>query len=118
MTKHARLVLADAREAADELPDGTYTLGDESTIRRRTAAVMALLRAVGHVLNEVDGRHGSVHLRQAITGKWREPKPKIRVFIDGQRNALLKRYEHADTDFDFVMGTACRWRPQAATMVS
>ena len=40
------------------------------------------------------------------------------MYNSARRNALLKRYEHADTDFVIVMGTAYRWRSQAAMMVS
>ena len=40
------------------------------------------------------------------------------MYNSARRNALLKCDEHADTDFDIVIGTACRWRSQAAMMVS
>ena len=105
MTERARLVLSDAKEAAEELPHGFSDPGDESTIRRRYVAVMALLRAVGNVLNEVDGEQGPAHLQEAIAEQWRQPKPPIWDFIDGSRAAVLKRYEHPDLDFDLIMGS-------------
>ena len=106
MTKHAQLVLSDARMAAKELSETGLGSEDASTIRRRTVAVMALLRAVGNVLYEVDGPQGSAYLRQAIAEKWAEPKPPaIWAFIDGYRSALLKRYEHPETDFNLIIGT-------------
>ena len=105
MTERARLVLSDAKAAAEELPRIFYDPGDESSIRRRYVAVMALLRAVGNVLNEVDGEQGPAHLQEAIAEQWRQPKPPIWDFIDGSRAAVLKRYEHPYVDFDLVMGT-------------
>ena len=91
--------------AAKELSETGLGFEDASTIRRRTVAVMALLRAVGNVLNEVDGPQGSAYLRQAIAEKWAERKPPIWEFIDGYRSALLKRYEQPETNFDLIMGT-------------
>ena len=92
--------------AAKELSETEHGFEDASTIRRRVVAVMALLRAVGNVLNEVDGPQGSADLRQAIAEKWAEPKPPpIWEFIDGYRSALLKRYEQPETNFDLIMGT-------------
>ncbi len=106
MTERARLVLSDAKEAAGELPRIGYDPGgDESTIRRRYVAVMALLRAVGNVLNDFDGKRGPAHLQKAIAEQWQQPKPPIWDFISGYRAAVLKRYEHPYVDFDLVMGT-------------
>ncbi len=106
MTERARLVLSDAKEAAGELPRIGYDPGgDESTIRRRYVAVMALLRAVGNVLKDFDGERGPTHLQKAIAEQWQQPKPPIWDFIDGSRAAVLKRYEHPDLDFDLVMGS-------------
>lgn len=105
MTKHARLVLEDAKAAADELPSGESGPSDESTMRRRVVAVMALLRAVGNVLKDVDGRTSDA-LRRAVNEKWKEPKPLIFTeFIDGYRAAVLKRYQQPGIDFEIEMGT-------------
>ena len=66
---------------------------------------MALLRAVGHVLKEVDSK-SSQALDRAINEKWQEPRPPIFTeFIDGYRAAILKRYEHPEIGFDKIMGT-------------
>ena len=84
MTARARLVLEDARAAA-----GPY---DEATIRRRLVATMALLRAVGHVLKEVDSK-SSQALNQAINEKWQEPRPAVRFWeqylndVDGRASS-------------------------------
>lgn len=107
MELRARLVLQDLRAAAGELPDGPGDLQDEGTIRRRVLAVMALVRAVGHVLGYVDRKRSQV-LRAAIDAKWDETqntKPEIWSFISGYRAAVTKRYEQPDVDFELIMGT-------------
>lgn len=50
MTERARLVLEDARAAAKKLPSSYSGPHDKSTMRRGVVEIMALLRAVGHVL--------------------------------------------------------------------
>ena len=105
MTERARLVLSDAKGAAEELPFGFSDTADASTIRRRYVAVMALLRAVGNVLNDFDGKRGPAHLQKAIAEQWLQPKPPIWDFIDGNRAAVLKRYEHPELDFDMIGGS-------------
>lgn len=105
MTSRARLVLEDVRAAAKELPRLQAGPHDEPTIRRRWIAVMALLRAVGHVLKEVDYKSSDA-LARAINQKWAEPKPIIHTeFIDKYRHAVIKRYEQPHVDFDKIMGT-------------
>lgn len=45
-------------------------------------------------------------MRRAIDEKWQQPKPLIfQEFIEKNRNAVVKRYEHPETDFDKIMGT-------------
>ncbi len=105
MTERARLVLSDAKKAAEELPFGFSYTDDASTIRRRYVAVMALLRAVGNVLKDFDGERGPTYLQKAIAEQWQQPKPPIWDFIDGNRAAVLKRYEHPDLDFDLIAGS-------------
>lgn len=108
MTTRARLVLEDARAAATELPDYESGPHDEPTIRRRLVAVMALLRAVGNVLQDVDSKRSNA-LRRAVEEKWQELKQQKPVifteFIEGYRAAVLKRYEQPEIDFDKIMGT-------------
>jgi len=105
MTIRARLVLEDAKAAAQELPEGQSGPRDESTIRRRLVATMALLRTVGNVLKDVDSKTSEA-LRRAIKEKWEQPKPLIFTeFIDGYRSAILKRYEQPEIEFDTIMGT-------------
>ncbi|PYQ20852.1 MAG: hypothetical protein DMF79_09475 [Acidobacteria bacterium] len=93
----ARLVLADCRAALEqaELPP------DPVAFRRSWAAVVALLRAVGHVLDKVDGRR-SESLRRAIDARWRiwnANRAGNRAywnFIEAERNNILKVYDFGD----------------------
>lgn len=93
MTAAARLVLDDCREAVEELwNDPTGSLW-----RRRYLACVALLRAVGHVLGNVDVQISTKH-KAAIVAWWQQqngtkPKPEIFwLFIDDERNLFLKTY--------------------------
>ena len=68
--------------------------------RTRWAAVVALLRAVGHVLHKVDKPAGNVQIQQVIDAAWqtlkklkRDSHPSIFWhFIDDERNNVLKAY--------------------------
>ncbi len=105
MKLKARLVLEDAKEASKELPEyGGQTSPDNSTVRRRWIAVMALLRAVGHVLHKVDGNTNEF-LRKAVNEKWQDRPIIFTEFIEKYRNAVLKRYEHPDISYEMIMGT-------------
>jgi hypothetical protein len=94
MTTHAREVLGDCRRVLEALE------GDMSTVfwRPRWAGLVALLRAVGHVLVKVDGK-ASDTARKVIDAAWQELKrsePEPRIFwgfIEGERNSVLKVYE-------------------------
>ena len=93
MTAAARLVLDDCREALSELQeDPTGSLW-----RRRYVACIALLRAVGHVLKNVDTKTSAKH-KVAIDAQWQKlqstkPEPKIFwLFIVNERNRFLKTY--------------------------
>jgi hypothetical protein len=93
VTTRARLVLADCEAALDDL-----AVFDQSALRRRWVAVVALLRAVGHVLDKVDGAR-SRPIRTVVDQKFRElkmTKPEPAVFwsfIEDERNSVLKTYE-------------------------
>jgi len=59
-------------------------------------AVVTLLRAVGHVLDKIDGDHNPA-IRAAVDGAWRRWKSGgehaiFRDFIDRERNNVLKNY--------------------------
>ena len=93
MTTVARVVLADCEAALVELradPQGLQW-------RVRWAAAVALLRAMLHVLKNIDSL-GSPQMRAAIDIKWNElvnstPSPAIFwSFIQRERNNLLKEY--------------------------
>ena len=93
MTKAARLVLNDCREARSELVDDL----SGSLWRRRYIACVALLRAVGHVLHNVDAEASDSH-GSAIENWWQyqkrtKPEPAIFwSFVEDERNRFLKTY--------------------------
>ena len=90
----ARLVLADCRVALEQAELAL----DPVAFRRSWAAVVALLRAVGHVLDKVDGRR-SESLRRAIDARWRlwdADRAGNRVFwsfIESEPKSVLKVYD-------------------------
>lgn len=92
MTQKAREVLEDCRLALQMLEDET----DMQRWRILWAAAAALIRAVGHVLDKVDGRNPSIKRVGGIFFKrWKqEPCHEIfRDFIEGERNSILKEYQ-------------------------
>ena len=99
MALAARLVLTDCEKALEELNDCDVDL--ETSLspmrRRRWMAIVALLRAVGHVLKNVDGASNPT-LGRIIKAEWdavtkTKPKPYILwEFIENERNTVLKEY--------------------------
>ena len=83
----ARAVLADCDQALEELK-----VARQETLRRRWLTMVALLRAVGHVLDKVDGAT-SPALRTVINQRYAalkasRPDPAIFWhFIEEERNA-------------------------------
>ena len=94
MTTSAREVLEDCRGALAELGDGVQG----PVWRRRWIVAVVLLRAVGHVLDKVDGAR-SKELKEAVDEWWcllRSTKPKPQIFwqfVDEERNAIVKEYQ-------------------------
>lgn len=94
MTTQAREVLEDCRIAVRRLTEGVA--GKEWRIAWVTS--VALLRAVGHVLRNVDSK-SSLAMAQAIETAWQglsatKPEPKIFwQFIEEERNNILKEYQ-------------------------
>lgn len=95
MTDKARIVLQDCHHAV-----ARHTLdlqGEE--LRVSWVAILTLLRAVGHVLDKVDGK-ASPAMAQAVAEWWKamnasKPEPAIFwQFIEGARNRVVKLYEH------------------------
>lgn len=90
----ARRVLADCQVALERADLAL----DPVDFRVSWAALLALLRAVGHVLDKVDGKQGE-SLRRAIDARWqrwREDRPGNQIFwefIESERNNVLKVYE-------------------------
>lgn len=95
MTTKARVVLQDARQAIFNHSDRLQS----EDFRVSWFSIVAMLRAVGHVLDKVDGE-STPHVRRAVDEKWREltrTKPEPRIFwsfIEHERNRFLKNYEH------------------------
>lgn len=96
MTQAARLVLEDAVYA---LSQHRSTL-QANAFRVSWFSVVALLRAVGHVLQKIDGAADAPPaMRRAIEYKYSElraskPAPQIYwAFIDTTRNRFLKEYK-------------------------
>jgi hypothetical protein len=93
MTQHARSVLDDCRIALQ-------LLEEESDLQRwriHWVAALALIRAVGHVLDKVDGRDPAVSAAaRAAYKKWKSEASEhqiFREFIERERNSILKEYE-------------------------
>lgn len=93
MTSSARDALEDCRGAVANLVDGVQ--GREW--RRRWILAIVLLRAVGHVLDKVDGPRSPAY-RTAIDAWWsnlKTSKPDPAIFwqlIEEERNSILKEY--------------------------
>lgn len=92
MTEAARKVLEDCKAALDMLEEE----GDEQRWRVLWAGAMALVRAVGHVLQKVDGEDPTVRqlVDQALK-RWdadREANEVFWEFIQKERNNILKEY--------------------------
>ena len=94
MTSAAREALEDCRGALAELTEGIQGC----QWRRRWITSIVLSRAVGHVLNNVDGTR-SEEYRKAVDTWWKalkSTKPEPMIFwhlIDEERNTILKEYQ-------------------------
>ena len=92
MIAAARAVLADCEAALEMLED------EENPQRWRVlwAGAMALLRAVGHVLQKVDGESATLRpLIDAAYNRWKANRSENAVFwefIEEERNSILKEY--------------------------
>lgn len=92
MTFNARRVLSDCKVARSMLEDET----DLQRWRVVWASAVALIRAVGHVLDKVDARNVALKplVRSSYISWKSEPEHEIfREFIERERNILLKEYE-------------------------
>jgi hypothetical protein len=96
MTAAARETLEDCRGALTELVDGVQG----RDWRRKWILAVVLLRAVGHVLDKVDGARTPTY-RRAIDNWWsglKASKPAPSIFwclIEEERNSILKEYQTA-----------------------
>ena len=105
MTARARLVLEDAHFALRM--HGVATYGP--AFRTSWLGIITQLRAVGHVLDKVDGPTDP-RLAKVVTERWQElnrskPEPAIFWgFIESERNRFLKNYEHGITRMRVIRG--------------
>ena len=96
MTIAARVVLEDCRQELLEFQDAMPA----TNWRRHWIALLVLLRAVGHVLDKVDGAR-SPALRREIAAWWKQVNddkavhPLFWEFIERERNSFIKQYETA-----------------------
>lgn len=102
MTYAAREVLDDCRLALAMLEEET----DLARWRVHWAAAVALLRAVGHVLDKVDGQDRlTKQLSSAAFKRWNGQAPEheiFREFIEPERNTVLKEYRFRHHPLDEV----------------
>jgi hypothetical protein len=90
----ARNVLADCRNALDRLQEETRP----KVFHLYWVAGIALARAVGHVLQKVDGEHDDT-IKRAVTSAydaWKADRQASAIFwdfIEQERNQILKEYE-------------------------
>ena len=106
MTARARLVLEDCRLALTLLEEET----DLRRWRLHWVAAIALIRAVGHVLEKVDGTSQSVRsASRAAFSQWKSGAPEheiFREFIERERNTILKTYDfnlHPSEEVELVL---------------
>lgn len=103
-----------AREVLDDCRVALSLLEDETDIQRwriHWAAAVALIRAVGHVLDKVDGEDPLMKQAAGSAFKqWKSTDPKheiFREFIERERNNLLKEYRsdvHPLAEVAFAIG--------------
>ena len=93
MTNQARRVLLDCHYALNLLENET----DPDLWRGHWAGALALLRAVGHVLDKVDGKDPIVaQVSKDLYQKWKKDRETYELFnefIERDRNLILKEYE-------------------------
>lgn len=90
----ARSVLADCKHALDLLQEESHP----DTFRVLWVAGIALARAVGHVLQKVDGEQDDATKKVVASAyaSWKADKPGNAIFwefIEEERNQVLKQYE-------------------------
>jgi hypothetical protein len=89
-----------AREVLSDCEIALQLLEEEKDLRRwrvHWAAAVALIRAVGHVLDKVDGRNPTIKKNASkLYQEWKGAASEhliFREFIEKERNNLLKEYQ-------------------------
>jgi len=93
MVLNAQRVLADYKHALELLQEESHP----DSFRVFWVAEISLVRAVGHVLQKVDGRDEVVKAAVASAyASWKADRSGNAIFwdfIEGERNQVLKQYE-------------------------
>ncbi len=91
MSVNARQVLSDCQIARSEL---ALAIDEkkQDLARIRWTTCVTLLRAVGHVLRNVDSRENK-EISTRLFESWKR-EPIFSEFIEKERNEILKQYEH------------------------
>jgi hypothetical protein len=117
VTSQARKGLKDCRLVLTLLEDET----DLARWRIHWVAALALVRAVGHVLDKIDGRNAFIGpLAKAAHARWKSDVPEheiFREFIERERNTILKEHEfntHPNDEVELVLVRTLRRIPDGA----
>jgi len=90
----ASKVLTDCRIACNEL-EKAETIENDSLIRLRWFTCLALLRAVGHVIDKVDKKNNLQYVNIFDEVFQKNKSDKIfKNFINKERNLILKEYQN------------------------
>ncbi len=111
----ARIVLADCEVA---LADFNASVDANAPMRSRWVALIALLRAVGHVLQKADSPRADQEIQKRILAAWEqlgeETRPNIfHDFVEAERNDTLKLYEIGAAPNPKIHGA---WTAQGAAL--
>ena len=113
----ALVVLDDCRSALEAVDAAR----SEQEFRVRWVALVALLRAVGHVLDKVDGA-STPSFRSAVDARWKEwqrdrsKHSPFWDFIEAERNSVLKTYESGVAAGDVQVAVTTDVAPAAFTL--
>ena len=92
--KRVHVALEDSRQAVEELRSLDWgILSNPSLWRRRYLTAISVIRAVGHILKNVESKKSPAH-KQAIQEAWNRIKGRqlFTRFIKADRDSILKEY--------------------------
>jgi hypothetical protein len=109
-------VLGDCEHALSDLATSANTVFQHP----RWVALITLLRAVGHVLEKVDGPAASTEIKKRIDAAWQQLKadqkrPHIFYdFIEAERNDTIKQYEIGSAVNVIIKMPSADWMPASS----